>query len=354
MPLSCKFFKGEQRLEECLVSDPAHILRPQQGDHVALVQQAIIIFEGDVIAGGDLGTRTYDDSTAKAVKEYKRKREIINKTYQTAADDIVGKMTIARLDKDLTAREQLTPDFVGFTDDQVTLIRADIENSKRKLNETNRRLRIAAQIGSGGVAQITPHTLLYYDTKMKVMNLFRINPFVTDDFPIPDNIRTQLQTSFRGVTLPTAAGDPGDWMSFLILLENCGRLQNAMNQTFPKLFYPKATFKGTPIGFFAAFVDATNPDDPTVRFTRRYFNTDDVDADSRAVTLAHERAHTIFRANGHPGTGDQPFCVAPHMGDPNVERFDQAIMNAYCYEWLIDATQVDYNPTKFRGVECGT
>ncbi len=101
-------------------------------------------------------------------------------------------------------------------------------------------------------------------------------------------------------------------------------------------------------------MDATNPDDSTVRFTRRYFDADFVDADGRAVTPAHERAHTIFRANGYPGTGDNPFCVAPHLGDPNVANSEQALANAYCCEWLIYALQPTYNPLRHRGPECGT
>ena len=102
-------------------------------------------------------------------------------------------------------------------------------------------------------------------------------------------------------------------------------------------------------------MDASNPGDTTVRFKLRYTSdTTDLDADGRAVTLAHERAHTLLRANGHPGTGDQPFCVAPDLGDPKVTTSDQALANPYCYEWLIYSMQPDYNSGKHRGPECGT
>ncbi len=37
---------------------------------------------------------------------YKRKRNIINFSYQTQADNIVGKMTIAALDKEIFEKEQ--------------------------------------------------------------------------------------------------------------------------------------------------------------------------------------------------------------------------------------------------------
>jgi hypothetical protein len=46
-------------------------------------------------------SQTYGSSTANGVLNYKRKRGIINRTYQTQADNIVGKMTIAALDAEM-------------------------------------------------------------------------------------------------------------------------------------------------------------------------------------------------------------------------------------------------------------
>jgi hypothetical protein len=42
------------------------------------------------------------------VLSYKKKRSIINPAYQTQADNIVGKMTIASLDKEILQRENRT------------------------------------------------------------------------------------------------------------------------------------------------------------------------------------------------------------------------------------------------------
>jgi len=47
----------------------------------------------------------YDPSTANAVLLYKKERNIINRSYQTQADNIVGKMTIAALDREMLAKE---------------------------------------------------------------------------------------------------------------------------------------------------------------------------------------------------------------------------------------------------------
>ena len=50
----------------------------------------------------------YGPSTAAAVLAFKRKRQIINYSYQTKADDIVGKMTMAAMDRELLTLEALS------------------------------------------------------------------------------------------------------------------------------------------------------------------------------------------------------------------------------------------------------
>lgn len=48
-------------------------------------------------------------STANAVLNYKQKRSIINLSYQTQADNIVGKMTVGALDRELRDKEDVSP-----------------------------------------------------------------------------------------------------------------------------------------------------------------------------------------------------------------------------------------------------
>ena len=101
MALRSRAFAGDPKLEAAAVSDPDHILRGARGDHVTKIQQALILVDGASIqADGD-----YGPATAAAVLAYKRKRNIINPAYQTQADDIVGKMTMAALDADMLARQ---------------------------------------------------------------------------------------------------------------------------------------------------------------------------------------------------------------------------------------------------------
>ncbi len=71
--------------------------------------------------------------------------------------------------------------------------------------------------------------------------------------------------------------------------------------------------------------------------------------DIRAVTLVHERAHTALKIAGHPGTGDSPICIIPHLGDGSVTA-DDALKNAWCYEWLTASLQNDYAAEKYINV----
>jgi hypothetical protein len=103
MALISRLFRDNQRLQACAVSDPAHVTRSCRGDFVQLIQMALIVVDSADIADDEMQAQLYGDSTAAAVLSYKTKWQIINYSYQNTPDDIVGKMTIARLDADLAA-----------------------------------------------------------------------------------------------------------------------------------------------------------------------------------------------------------------------------------------------------------
>lgn len=109
MSLQSQLFRGDSKLEAAAVSDPAHILPGATGPHVGKIQQALIQLDGAAIAQDEI----YGPATAAAVLAYKKKRNIINRSYQTQADNIVGVMTIAALDKEMFQKEQATPITVG-------------------------------------------------------------------------------------------------------------------------------------------------------------------------------------------------------------------------------------------------
>jgi len=108
MSLTSRLFAGDPKLEAAATSNPAHIQPEAVGEHVGKIQQAIMFLDGAVIDSGELMAKRYGPSTARAVLAYKKKRNIINRTYQTQADNIVGIMTVAALDKEMLEREQGT------------------------------------------------------------------------------------------------------------------------------------------------------------------------------------------------------------------------------------------------------
>lgn len=104
--LQSRLFSGDPKLEAAAGSNPAHIVPGAMGPHVAKIQQALISIDDALIDFMELKAKRYGQSTASAVLTYKRKRSIINRSYQTQADNIVGIMTIAALDKEMLKKER--------------------------------------------------------------------------------------------------------------------------------------------------------------------------------------------------------------------------------------------------------
>ena len=108
MPLRSKLFRADPRLQTCLISDRAHVTLGAVGDFAARIQVALTQLDKAAIDPFEIAMKRYGPSTAAAVLAYKKKRNIINRCYQSKADNIVGKMTIASLDKEMVQREQAT------------------------------------------------------------------------------------------------------------------------------------------------------------------------------------------------------------------------------------------------------
>jgi hypothetical protein len=106
MPLHSTTLRGNAALQACLERDGAHVTPGAKGAHVGLIQKCLLVLERSIIAANEIRTRTYGPTTAAAVLAYKRARTIINRSYETQADNIVGKMTIARMDADISRVEQ--------------------------------------------------------------------------------------------------------------------------------------------------------------------------------------------------------------------------------------------------------
>jgi len=109
MGLLSLLFRGNAALEACAVRDEAHVLLGAKGEHVAKIQFALFRIDRSTIDRSELVSQTYGHSTAAAVLQYKQRRSIINRTYQSTADNIVGKMTIAALDRELLSVQRPFP-----------------------------------------------------------------------------------------------------------------------------------------------------------------------------------------------------------------------------------------------------
>jgi hypothetical protein len=108
MPLKSRLFAGDAKLEDCAVRDQAHLTPGTQGAHVGKVQYALDVIDNLKIERRELMEQVYGPSTADAVLSFKRRRAIINRAYQTTADNIVGRMTIAALDAEMAQRQNLS------------------------------------------------------------------------------------------------------------------------------------------------------------------------------------------------------------------------------------------------------
>lgn len=106
MLLQSQLFKGDPQLERCAQSNEGRILPGAKGEHVGKIQLALGKVDEARIDVGEIANKTYGSSTATAVLNYKQVRNIINPSYQTQADNIVGIMTVARLDFDVDQLER--------------------------------------------------------------------------------------------------------------------------------------------------------------------------------------------------------------------------------------------------------
>jgi hypothetical protein len=101
LALQSQLFRNDKTLEAAALRDSAHIRQGTRGDYVQKIQLALIQLDQAPIQPDGV----YGGKTAAAVLAYKKKRNIINRSYQTIPDNIVGKMTIAALDAEMLQAE---------------------------------------------------------------------------------------------------------------------------------------------------------------------------------------------------------------------------------------------------------
>lgn len=96
-----------------MIDDSAHLTLGVVGDHVSKVHTALFALDNVSVAASELRAQQYGPSTAAAVLAFKTRRNIINRSYQKTADNIVGKMTIAAMDREMALKEHEPPRPLG-------------------------------------------------------------------------------------------------------------------------------------------------------------------------------------------------------------------------------------------------
>ncbi len=96
MPSLClksRLLRGDARLAGALLDHAKHVTKGDRGPHIRKIQGAILLLEGGTIDGAEIEGQRHGPTTATAVLAYKNRRHIINKSYQSTADEIAGIMT---------------------------------------------------------------------------------------------------------------------------------------------------------------------------------------------------------------------------------------------------------------------
>ncbi|MGB8420272.1 peptidoglycan-binding protein [Paraburkholderia sp.] len=180
--------------------------------------------------------------------------------------------------------------YIGCDPHTRVILDRDVIEAQKWLDTVNRRLANTADA----------------DMRRKVFNIFHVD-----------------------VTLPHDVGRLAQ------LRTKCLRLRQSLDE--------KLTFKcENKTSVFAAWV---KPNDPTIHVTLNYLRNN---RNTRIVKIIHERSHSVLDTS-HSGMspgGEINFGDAPD--DLNRFSFEQAIQNAYCYEWLAAALQPTYSAEKAR------
>jgi hypothetical protein len=214
-------------------------MRGDQGPYVTKIQTALIEIDRANIPASELESGFYGPGTAAAVLAFKRARRIINPKYQSQADDIVGKMTIDRLDKEMKRREKaqpapptpVPPTPVPVVDDFEPPVSGYPEDLKETLRTSN-SLRTPQ---NNYLAPIIP----WGDDKKTLRELSRLIA-ASPDFPIVREIYDRMKrfgiwsqvrairNVYRGIGSHGFACDPVDHNAFMNAMTVLTRPRSAL------------------------------------------------------------------------------------------------------------------------------
>lgn len=121
-------FKNDPKLEACATAPQAHLRTgTPAGPHISKIHAALALLRpgGPGISAAEQSAMAYGPATAAAVLQYKKTHvpPIVNTSYQSAPDDIVGEMTIKAMDDELFGTPAPRNDIVdrAFADSRAAL-----------------------------------------------------------------------------------------------------------------------------------------------------------------------------------------------------------------------------------------
>jgi hypothetical protein len=313
MALLSNLFRGDANLSACQSKDAAHLTIGARGEHVAKVQFALFALDSSAVDRNEVRSQTYGPSTAKAVLAYKTKRKIINTAYQNTPDNIVGKMTITRLDEDMRFFEQTHRGFGECGPAQ------SVPGAPPVL--AGLQPRGSSLVGGPGpkLTQLSKTLHIYCSITSKAAS--------EGGFPLAQQIQKAKNVlSLHGLTLIVEfGGSPGfaDTIPFpygLVLDEDVALLRKASEATRPgaeKIVRIIACPRSVNQHIGETFRNITVDGKLFPPFA--VLNSNSVASDG--ATLVHEMIHAAHdTAVGHDGETNSVFFGDPKLGQVTVER----------------------------------
>ena len=336
MALRSKLFATDRKLAAAQVSDPAHLVRGTVGPHVNKVQMALFAIDALPIDAQEFKRQLYGPVTARAVLEYKTRRKIINRAYQQKPDDIVGKMTITRLDEDMVRWEashrHVDDCTLSGRGSKAPASVAAIKQSSRvvgfgaraiKQSQAKARTSTATKVGetTGAKPQL--------GGALRVILAITNQAALADGFPIEKHIQTARDLLFEyGITLDTAVksgfADRIDFAQSLVLDEDVALLRQAWEvqrpglQSILRVVVAQGPINGNRGNTYRGVTVGSNAFRPFVVLNSR------VQQPNKHTTLLHEMIHASYP--GPVDHDDEEFSIFYDHRKPPSGLVDQRML----------------------------
>jgi len=329
MVLQSNLFRGDPKLEAAATSDPAHITPGATGPHVGKIQLALIQLDGAAIAQDSI----YGPATANAVLAYKRKRNIVNLSYQTQADNIVGRMTMAALDTEMAALERRLDGAVCHCRD-----------FPRAAGGRGTAIRSFAATGSvGAILSGTPRAQalarvpgarIWVERARNFIRLGRAQ--ILSGLPATDFTTTEPRKALTTHFKIQQIADPNRQLNHLTLLDGVYRLIASVLAQSSSIFIDDPSTGDFANAHLGGFFHLSDPILGKIRFGPAYGGKGEL---FQTGVIIHEGAHFVNRVIDHfaselpapNGTPVNSSTGVVHVKTYAQLSFQEAAGNAYTY-----------------------